>query len=292
VTFLVKEKYAAEARKGFTMYHLNRGVKPVRFEGFGVITAPAAGFDQVVLTVASPALKGPWLEELVAATGDATIVALQPGLDDRKRLLAAGAGEHRLVQGLITLISYHAPLAGETRFPEPGMAYWFPPLAPAPFSGPAERLAAVVGALKAGRQPVKKHEDVAKMAGFPTAVLMPYLVALELGGWRIKGAVEQGTLTQAGRAVREATAVVARIQGKPPLLIRALARPRLLRALVFVARPFIPLPLETYLAAHFTKVGEQTRDFMQSYIDKGRAAGLPVDTLAELSARLPRLKAS
>jgi 2-dehydropantoate 2-reductase len=290
VTLFVKEKYRAEATRGFEMYPLNKGTKGVRFDGFGVVTTAeevkARGFDQVMLTVASPALRGPWLAELIAAIGDATLVALQPGMDDRATLIAAGAREERLVQGLISLISYHAPLPGETRFAKPGMAYWFPPMSPSPFSGPAERVAAVVGALKRGKLPAKKHKDVPRLAGFPTAVMMPYLVALELGGWKIKGAVESGTLKLGARAAREAVAVVRSIQGKPPFGLGALLRPRVLRAGLFFAKPIIPLPLETYLEAHFTKVGDQTAEFMDGYIAKGRAAGLPVDALSEMQAKL------
>lgn len=296
VTLFVKEKYRAEAVAGFEMYPLNKGKQGVRFEGFGVVTSAAEvkarGFDQVMLTVASPALRGPWLAELIEACGAATIVALQPGLDDRKTLIAAGASDDRLVQGMISLISYHAPLPGETRFAKPGMAYWFPPLSPSPFSGPAERTAAVVAALKRGKLPAKKHKDVPRLAGFPTSVMMPYLVALELGGWTVKGAVKAGTLALGARAAREAIAVVRSIQGKPPFGLGALTRPRLLRAGLFLAKPLIPLPLETYLAAHFTKVGEQTADFMDGYIDKGRAAGLPVEALTEMQTRLRAARAA
>lgn len=298
VTLLVKEKYAAEARGGFDLYPLNgrgRG-RAVRFEGFGVVTGPeevaARTFDQVMLTVASPALRGPWLPALVAAAGEATIVALQPGLDDRARLVEAGVREDRLVQGLISLISYHAPLPGETRFPTPGMAYWFPPRSPSPFSGPAARVAAVIDVLKRGRMPVKRHLDVAKLAGFPTAVMMPYLVALELGGWTVAGAVRAGTLPLGARAGREAIAVVAHLLGRPPFGLSLLTRPRLLRAGLWLAKPLIPLPLETYLESHFTKVGDQTADFMDAYIIKGRAAGLPVAALTELRERLTTSRAT
>ncbi len=294
VTFFVREKYRAEVARGFDMYPLNRRAgrrgEAVRFDGFDVVTrvdeVAGRGFDQVMITVASPALRGPWLAELIAAAGDATIVALQPGLDDRGLLVAAGADERRLVQGLISLISYHAPLPGETRFARPGMAYWFPPMGPSPFSGPADRVAAVVGALKAGRLPAKRHKDVGKMAGFPTAVMMPYLVALELGGWTVRGAVKSDKLALGGRGAREAIAVVRARLGKPPFGIGFLARPRVLRAGLWLAKPLIPLPLEIYLQEHFTKVGEQTREFLDGYVEKGQAAGLQVSALQQLAREL------
>lgn len=293
VTFLVRDRYRDEAAKGFTLYPLNkRRHPPVTFAGFGLVTSArdvaARRFDQVVLTVSSPALRGPWLAELLAAAGDATIVALQPGLDDRGVLLAAGADPERLVQGIISLISYHAPLPGEARFPRPGMAFWFPPLAPSPFSGPVARVDAVVKALTAGGLPAKRHKDVGKSAGFPTAVMMPYLAALELGGWTVRGAVNSGTLALGARGAREAIAVVGHALGKPPLRVRLLARPRILRLGVWAARPIIPLPLETYLREHFTKVGDQTTDFLDLYIAKGRAANLAVEALSELASRRGR----
>jgi 2-dehydropantoate 2-reductase len=262
----------------------------VRFDCFDVVTradeVAARTFDQVMFTIASPALRGPWLAELVAAAGDATIVALQPGLDDRARYLAAGAVEERLVQGLISLISYHAPLPGETRFPRPGMAYWFPPMGPSPFSGPAARRDAVISALVRGRLPAKKHEDVPRTAGFPTAVMMPYLVALELGGWTVRGAARAGKLALGGRGAREAVAIVSASLGKPPFGLGLLARPTVLRGGVYLARPLIPLPLETYLKEHFTKVGDQTRELLAGYIRKGQAAGLPTVALEQLAAEL------
>jgi len=60
---------------------------------------------------------------------------------------------------------------------------------------------------------------------------------------------------------------------------------------LWCARPMIPLPLEIYLREHFTKVGGQTAEFMDAYIAKGRAAGLPVDALAELATRLAAQRA-
>ena len=291
VTALVRARYQAAAVRGFTLYPLNQRKHPAeRFEGFDVITSArevaARRFDQIVLTVSSPALRGPWLAELLAAAKDATIVALQPGLDDRGVLIAAGAAPERLVQGAISLVSYRAPLPGETRFPAAGMAYWYPPLSPSPFSGPTDRVAAVVAALSRGRLPAKRHRDVGKMAAFPSAVMMPYLVALELGGWTVGGALAAGTFTLGARAAREAVAVVGHALGKPPLGVRLLARPRLLRAGLWSARPLIPLPFETYVREHFTKVGDQTAEFIDLYVAKGRAAGLPVAALTELATRL------
>jgi 2-dehydropantoate 2-reductase len=168
------------------------------------------------------------------------------------------------------------------------MAYWFPPMGPSPFSGPTARRDAVVGALARGKLPAKRHKDVGKLAGFPSAVMMPYLVALELGGWTLRGAARAGKLDVGGRAAREAIAVVRAQLGKPPFGIGTLARPSVLRAGVALARPLIPLPLETYLKEHFTKVGDQTAEFLDGYITKGKAAALPTAALEQLADELRR----
>src|SRR5262249_32829564 len=111
VVFFVRDKYRAAAERGFDLYRLRGGGRParVRLDGCAVVSradeVAARRFDQVYLTVSSPALHGPWLAELIAAAGDATIVSLQPGADDRAVLLAAGVPAERLVAGMITLIS-------------------------------------------------------------------------------------------------------------------------------------------------------------------------------------------
>src|SRR5262245_49596595 len=95
VAFLVKPKYAGEARAGFTLYPLNaRGRKrtePVRWRDYRVLTdhdeVAREPCDQVYLTVSSTAVRGDWLPDLARKIGDATVIALQPGLDDREHVL-------------------------------------------------------------------------------------------------------------------------------------------------------------------------------------------------------------
>jgi 2-dehydropantoate 2-reductase len=296
VTFFVREKYRDEVARGLDLYPLNRrfrkGPDPIRWDAFDVVSrvdeVAARSFDHVILTVSSPALKGPWLGELIAAAKDASIVALQPGRGDRDTILAAGAPADRVVSGMITLISYAAPLPGETRFPRPGMAYWFPPMAPAPFSGPRDRVDAIVSILKRGGQPAKRHKDVPRAVAFPSAILMAYLVALENAGWSFRALV-RGPIKDGARAARAALTIVAHDEGgKVPLSARLMARPRVLRTGLWLGRRVVPLPLEVYLKEHFIKVGEQTREFVAGYIARGRELGLPVDALAaQLDALTP-----
>jgi 2-dehydropantoate 2-reductase len=188
---------------------------------------------------------------------------------------------------MITLISYAAPLPGETRFPRPGMAYFLPPMAPSPLSGPRDRAAAVVAALRAGQLPARLHPDVPRASAFPSAILMPLLAALESAGWSLRELAHSGALARGTRAVHEAFAVVAAATGwRPPLGARLVVRPWLLRLGLAIAQRILPLPLEVYLREHFTKVHDQTVEFMAALVAKGRRSGVDVATLDSLLAAI------
>lgn len=294
LTFFVKPKYAEEARAGFTVYPLNEGTEPVGFDGFEVVTTAvevAAGtWDQVWLSVSSPALKGPWLPELLAAAGEATLIMLQPGLEDRDLLLSHWP-EERLVTGLIAFIAYQAPMPGEARFTEPGVAYWFPPMGPSPFGGlDAGR---VVDALTAGGCPAVRKTEVARQAAWPSASLNLHVAALESVGWSWDAARQGDTLALASRAAQQAMAVAgAQLGQSVPLGWRLGVRPSMARVLMALAPRVIPLDIETYLGVHFTKVGEQTRQNLGRYIDRGKDLGLEVGALVEMARRVDAARAA
>jgi len=290
VTFLIKPAHAPELAGGLTLYPLNRPrrqrAQPVRFAGYGVMTDVAAAaaerWDQVYLTVSSTALRaGDWFARLAAGLGPATLVLLQPGPDDRPFVEARVPAE-QIVQGVITVISYRAPMPGETRFPRPGVAYWFGPLAKSPLSGP--RSPAVVAALRAGGLPARRSRELARSAAFPTAMFMPLLAVLEKAGWKFGVVREPARLALAVRAGGEALRVMARQQGESaPLALRLMNHPLVVRLVLAVAPRIMPFDLESYLQVHFTKVGDQTRDFLRTYLALGRGAGLPTEALAQLT---------
>ncbi len=284
VTFLVKDKYADECRRGFTLYRLPK-LEPVRFDGAGVVTQPGAGYDQIYVTVSSTALRGgAWFSELARATGDATIVVLQPGLEDRA-FVAEHVAEARIVDGTINFLSYHAPMPGETRFAAPGMAYWFFP-GKAPFSGP--RAADVVGALRAGGLPAKRVKDLPRTSAFPAAILGAFVAALEAAGWSFQRMRGDGLAKLGARAAREAVRVVEHERGhRAPLGMKLAARPLVFRALLRIAPRVAPVDLETYMKVHVTKVGDQMHDGLATYIARGKTAALPVGALEDLQKRLP-----
>jgi ketopantoate reductase len=291
VGFLVKPAHADEARGGFTLYPLNRRAsrraQPERLTGFEVLTDAAAvaaqRWDQVYLAVSSPALRaGDWFTRLAPAIGPATLVLLQPGPEDRAFVLRALPPE-QIVDGAITAVSYRAPLPGEV-FPHPGVAYWFPPLARCLLSGQAARLQPVLAALRAGGLPAARVRDVQALATFVTALFMPVLAALEQVGWSFQELRRGDHLRRAFRAGWEAVQVAARRAGRRPPLGLRLVGPWAIRALTRVAPLVTPMDFRDYLQAHFTKVGDQTREILRHYVEGGRAAGLPVETLQKLAA--------
>jgi 2-dehydropantoate 2-reductase len=295
VTFYVRERYREATARGFSLVRLTGRRKRVarRFEGFAVVASPeevaARRFDQVYLAVPSTGLVEPWLGELVAAIGEATLVNLAPGAGDRERVLAAGARSgltaERLVDGFITIVSYHAPLPGEREVPE-GMTVWYPPATPNLFSGPAQRTAQVVAALRGGGLPAKVARDVPRHSAFLGGAFMAVLLALEASGWSL-ARLRRERLAAAVAGARASLAVTARSFGAAPLVVRLALRAPLLRIATRIAPRVVPFPFEPYLRAHFTKVGAQTRQIIAAQIERGKAAGVAVTALETLLAAVP-----
>ena len=281
VTFLVKFAHVEAALRGFTLYHLShskaRSTAPIALHA-PVVTAPAGGFDQVYLAVTSPALLGAWLPELARTTGDATIVLLTAGPDDVARVLVH-VDRARFAHAGVHFLAYAAPLPGETRFSEPGIAYWLFP-GKAPVSG--ERAADVVRAMTAGGLPAHRVPDTDAATAFPSAVLRAVVGALEAGDWSF--AALRGEPGELGaRAAREALAIVGRERGvRAPFALRAFGSPRVFRTALAIARRVVPVDLEAYMQAHFTKVGAQMHEGLRTYVERGRAAALDVSALAQL----------
>jgi 2-dehydropantoate 2-reductase len=295
VTFLVKEEHVEDCRRGFTLYPLGRPRgRPVRLEGCGIVTSAAGGmWDQIYVTVSSIALRtGTWLDELARDSGDATIVVLQPGLDDPE-VVAARVAPPRIVVGTIFFLAYRTPLptreragAHATTLAEPGVAYWLYPRR-APFSGDPLRATAVVSALRAGRLPARVARDSRRETALPTAILEAFVAALEAAGWSFARMRAEHLVATGARAAAEGLRVVAHELGIPiPLALRAAASPLGFRTALALSPRVVPTDLESYLEVHFTKVRDQMHASLHHLIERGRTAGLPTPALSELAARV------
>lgn len=290
VAFMVRPKYAAAARDGFVLYPRKRGkpATPVRFEGFDVLTeiaeVAARDWDAVILCVSSTALRsGTWVADLMPAIGDATVVTLQPGLDDYAFLTERVPAE-RVVSGLIALASWTAPLDGEPAGAS-GTAYWVPPMAKFPFSG--ERAASIVAAFRAGGMPARRHRDVQTAAAFAVPLLQAQICALECAGWSFANVRADKPLRRAAFDVmREASAVAAIERGAKPPLPQRLLRPTLISWILRLAARLAPMDIERFFQFHYTKVKDQSRDLLDTWIERADAGGLESSALRDMRERL------
>jgi 2-dehydropantoate 2-reductase len=293
VTFFVRDKYREATLRGFDLCQLRAGwgnAALVRFDAFDVVTRASdvrgEEFEQAYLAVPSSALAGPWLGELAAALGEATVVSFQAGSSDRAKIVAGGVAAERLVFGFIGFFSYQAPLPGERASTKPATAYWLPALSPTSFEGPDQRSGDVVSALRRGRLPARRRADLSAAVAFPTAIVMSYLLTLESVEWSLPRFTEERYLRLAASGARAASAIVELDYGRAPLAARLLAKPRCFVLFLRLARWLVPFPLEAYLRAHFTKVRAQTRTIVQSLIDRGKSESLDVRALEQAMAEV------
>ncbi len=291
VTFLSRCGQGSTPGPGLVFYELNRRngrSRPVYFSSFDLVRRESCpggeSWDQIYMCVPSNALCGDLLDWIQRIGGDATIVKLQPGLRDNTPYISHFPSS-RVVVGMLRLISYQAPLPGE-RVPEPGTAYWFPPLMPSLFSGSEERVRDVVGALNTGGLPARAHPDVETLLGYVLAVEAPLTAGHECAGWSIGGFRRSRWLRVASGAMREALAVVSRVRRTTSPAITALLSPGVLRVAILLLPKLLTIPLEPYLEHHFRKLREQSRQHIDDYVRTGIENGLSVPWLQELKSGL------
>ena len=136
---------------------------------------------------------------------------------------------------------------------------------------------------EAAAYPARAAQDVARDVAIPSAVLTVVVNGLEAAGWSFERFLQQDSLERVHRAAREAVQVAASHTKGSASAVLPLLRPALFKVLLPVVAQLTPFDLETYLKVHFTKVGEQTRLMMRTYVDLGRSAGLPVEHLQAAS---------
>ena len=293
VDVYVRPDYLDEAREGYRLYDRRKKFRiSSTFRPESAFSKPdeieGQSYDVVLICISSTGLRGEWIKEFAPATAEATFASLTPGLKDRE-FLEQYVDKERLVTGLITAVSYPAPLPGE-EVDEPGTAYWLPPLTPAFFDGPADRVKPLLKALKQGGMSARKMRRLPERASFGSALLVPFVAVLETMDWSFD---ELRTSKEAretlDRCVDEALeAVEMRFDARRPLPTKLLGPFGWRCALRFAPVP-PPFDLETYLKVHFTKVGDQTRMMLQDYIDERAGSELDSPALEELLERLSNL---
>lgn len=290
VTFRVKPRQVDAARKGFVLYrHTRRGPgAPLPLRDFEILPEAAAasgeGWDQIWLCTSSQDLRHPWLDELAASAGDATVVAIQPDLDDRTHLQAR-FGAERLVQGLIGFLSYQAPLPGEV-LPQPGVAYWLPPGMTTGFAGTQSRVGPVVAALRRGGFPARVRHGIPDTSALRSATTVPVVAGLELAGWSLRTFTSGPELVRSLAASRQALAVVDAVRGTRSAARRRVLRSGPARAALALAPRMLPFDLEAYLRFHFKKTAVQTRFLLDTWIARGDEKSVATDRIAALRAAL------
>ena len=287
VSFLTRNERTSEIRRDLVLIplnHRNARTSPKHFGSFDVLTQysqlEGRAWDQIYMCVPSTSLTGGLLEGIKPYSGAATIVKIQPGLGDGERFK-----EHfnvsQIVSGMVSFISYRAPLSGET-VTEPGMAYWFPPLVKSMFSGPNDRVGEVVRALQAGGLPATAHTNVETLIGYVLAVEAPLTAGIERAGWSFQRFRHGRYLRLASQGIKEASEVVARYQrSKPPAFLKLInsLTIRLASWLLPLGRVF---PLEPYLEAHFTKVRAQSLQHLDEFLELALRYDIEAGSLNEL----------
>lgn len=246
------------------------------------VSSVEGAFDLAFITVPSDALQGAWMASIIGQLGNAIVVGLQPGLEDRARLLKLGVHEERFVRGLISLVSFATPLSPTDPLPA-GYAYWLPPMSPFAFDGPVPLVETVVATLKRGDMPAVHRHGLEEDVIFFTAALLVTVRALERHGWSLHALADDPSLSVAASA--QALAIVSRrLDRKTPLGPKLTTQPWLLALAAPIVPLVVPFDFETYARVHFTKVAPQSRLLLGELVSEGRAFGLPVDALENILA--------
>ena len=125
-----------------------------------------------------------------------------------------------------------------------------------------------------------RHADVPTSLAFAVPMLNLLIAGLECAGWSLGEVARSPVLPLAHRATREAVAILERRLGAVAPAAARLLRPGWVRLGLFASPHFVPFDLENYLRIHFTKVGDQTRLLLRTWIEMGE--GMPRQALESL----------
>ncbi len=279
VTYLVKEKYKEKTQQGMVLHEitLGGGIRKYRTfvpeEVYGSPEETSGNlFDQVIICVSSPALRGDWLKRLAPFTGEAPIVSMTPGMEDR-RYLESIFPPQRVVIGMIGFIAYQCPLPGDDLFP-PGVAYFLPPLSPCLFDGAPDAALKPVELLQKGGISAAYRKDARGQLFLASSLMIPCIIGLETEGWSIDQFRKSESMEAALLASKEIAAVVEQHFGVRRGWVRKqITRKGIFKFLAGLAPTLSPLPLETYVKYHFSKVHDQTEQNIANFLGLGSHLG-------------------
>lgn len=285
----VRARHVSALERGLALHRLSPVFAPrsASLTGLQLFSEPGQvtrDWDQVWICTASPALRDAELALVLGRCEQASVVFIQPDLEDRV-CLEQFVDPDRLVQGLISFLSYQAPLPGGDPSLS-GISYALLPGAATRFGGEAARVEAVVRLLKRGGFPAGRHPSIPALSAQRTAVSIPVVAALELCGWSLGSLPGSPALALGCEASREALMLVENIHGHSTAAVRRLQRPSLAGLVLSLAPRLAPLDLGAYLAFHFQKTAAQTRWVLETARRLGEERGLPTSALAELREQL------
>ena len=292
VHLLLREKYIAEAKQGFTLYHLNQDKKrqqPISFNDFmchsNWDSVAQQTIDQVWLCVSSTALAHVDLLAMKAAIKQATVMVLQPDPADVQRVKQV-FDSAQVVAGMINMISYYAPLAGES-VPKEGVAFWILPVVPMPVEGAPQALAEVLAVLKSAKIPAVAQENFAAKNVHASSFLMVFLAVLELSDWQFKQlSANKSLLKTMINAQQEVFSALQAEYGTKPNIALTCLKTWMMPMILKVAQHIAPLNMEVYMKAHFLKVREQTLMLLQAYEQRAQQHQVSHEALSGLIKQL------
>ena len=292
VSFFVKEKYVHQIPAQLELFRLGYfKTKQLHLLPNQIISAidevSATAWDQIWFSLSSDALRGELATQVMAASGQATVVCLQPDMEDSQYVSQHLPDPSHMVQGLITFIAYQSPLPQHTG--PKGIAYFIPPLSPGVFAGESDRAHSVVNALKQGGMDARIVPDFAKAAAAAPAIMQPLIAALEVNQWQLASLKNNGYLALGLKAAQQAVQVVQAKTGAHVIGLRWILAVKLWQLILPLSQLVLPLALEDYLHYHFSKVGQQTRLMLDTYIRLGEQHQLDISALQQLRQQLPEL---
>ena len=296
VSYLVKEKYQQKCENGFSLYRCRRSGlgNEEHFQAEAVYTEfdqiKQQQWDQVWLTVSSSDLRDGWLPRLKEAIGSATVVMLQPDLDDRDYIYGVFPS-NQVVCGVVNFICYQTPLPDLPDYhPDAnkiGVAYLLLPMMPAEFSGNEQRLPDVVESMAAGRLNVKVEQDASRIYADRSAMMIPLVALLELENWSFKKLRFSNSLGLAVAAAQEALSIVAAKFGRRLNWTERLFSLFWVKLGLPMLRFLSPMDAESYVKFQFMKTAPQTRMMLKHFIDDGAELGQSTEALRALYEQLP-----